>query len=139
MPIKFPRKFARGQKLEHADVYGELYVWPEGYFQYAIDLRSRLPKVGACVNVTFVLFDANQIPLVTYGMPPDHEWCVGPRGDGQPGHRYDHLYGQIAKDKLERAESVALVFRTSGQEVAVTALQAMAGTGTDLEFCPIPD
>lgn len=135
MPIKFPRKFACGQKLEHADVYGELYVWPEGYFQYAIDLRSRLPKVGACVNVTFVLFDANQTPLVTYGMPPDQEWYVGP----WPGHRYDQLHGQIAKDKLEGTESVALVFRTKGQELAATELQAIASTGIELEFCPIPD
>ena len=134
MPIKLPRKFARGQKLENADVYGELYVWPEGYFQYAIDIRSRLSKTGACINVTFVLFDVNQVPLGTYGMPPDHEWCVGPRGNGQPGHRYDQLYGQIAKDKLERAESVALVFRTKGQEVATIALQALASTGAELEF-----
>jgi len=139
MSIKLPRKFARGQKLENADVYGELFVWPEGYFQYAIDIRSRLSKVGACINVSFVLLDANQTPLGTYGMPPDQEWCVGPRGNGQPGHRYDQLYGQIAKDKLERAESVALVFRTKGQEVAATALQTIASTGTDLEFCPIPD
>lgn len=135
MPIKLPRKFARGQKLEGADVFGELYVWPEGYFQYAIDIRSRLPKVGACINVSFVLLDANQTPLGTYGMPPDQEWCVGP----WPGRRYDQLYGQIAKDQLERAESVALVFRTKGQEVAATALHAIASTGTDLEFCPIPD
>ncbi len=139
MPIKLPRKFARGQKLENADVYGELFVWPEGYFQYAIDIRSRLSKVGACVNVSFVLFDANQTPFGTYGMPLDQEWCVGPRGDGQPGHRYDQLYGQIAKDKLARAESVALVFRAEGREVAATAIQAIADTGAELEFCPVPD
>lgn len=135
MPIKLPRKFTRGQKLEHTDVYGELYVWPEGYFQYSIDIRSRLPRVGSCVNVTFVLFDANQSPLATYGMPPGEEWHIGP----WPGHRYDQLHGQIAKDKLARTESVALVFRTKGQEVAAAALLAIASTGADLELCPVPD
>ena len=139
MPIRLPRKFARGQKLENADVYGELYVWPEGYFQYAIDIRSRLPKVGAWVNVTFVLLDANQTSLGTYGMPPDLEWCIGPGGNGPSSHRYDQLYGQIPKDKLEKTESVALVFRTKGQKVAATALPAIASTGDNLEFCPIPD
>ena len=135
MPIKLPRKFERGQKLEDADLYGQLYIWPEGFFQYSTDIRSRLSRAGCCANVTFVLLDANQAPLATYGMPPDQEWGVGP----WPGHRYDQLNGQIAKDKLERTESVALVFRTTGQDVSAAALQAIASSGTELEFGPIPD
>ena len=138
MPIKFPRKFARGQKLENADVYAELYVWPEEYFQYAIDIRSRLAKVGPCVNVAFVLLDANQAPLGTYGMPPEQTWCVGPGGNAHPGHRYAQLFGQIPKDKLDRTETVALVFRAEGQAVEAAALRAIASTGDELEFCPIP-
>jgi hypothetical protein len=139
MPIAFPRKFARGQRVENADVYAELFIWPEGYFECTTHIRGRQPTSGACVNVRFALLDAAGKLLGTYGMPPGEEWCVGPHGAGVSSQRHDTLYGKIPTGKLADVESVALVFARKDAPIEAGALGAIASTGEELGFCPVPD
>ncbi len=137
--ITFPRKFVQGQKVGNVDVYGELYLWPSGPFQYRVHLRNRDRLSGNCINVTFALLDEKQVLLGIYGMPADQAWCVAPLGDLQAGQRYDELYGQIPETKLKKTAAVALLFRAQGQELDATSVQSLATVGIELLFCPTPD
>ena len=139
MPIAFPRKFTHGQKVGSADVYGELFIWPEGYFHYMVHTRGHDPKASSSINVALVLLDAAGKAVGTYGMGPDQEWRVGPGSEGLSAQRFDELYGKIPEDKLKQAESVALVLRARGEEIAIDKLASLAGAGEPLEFCPNPD
>lgn len=139
MPITFPRKFTHGQKVGSADVYGELFIWPEGYFHFMVHTRGHDPRVGSGINVALMLFDAGGKPLGTYGMAPDQEWRVGPGANGLSAQRFDELYGKIPANKLDQTESVALVFKAKGEQVDFASLGKIAGAGDTLEFCPSPD
>jgi hypothetical protein len=139
MPIEFPRKFARGQKVENVDVYAELFIWPGGYFQYETHMRSRHPTAGACVNVRFALLDAAGRLIGIFGMPPGDEWCVGPQGQGVSSQRNDSLYGKVPADKLAKAQAVALVFARANSAIDAAALGAIATGGEELQLCPTPD
>ena len=133
MSLTFPRKFTHGQKLGNVDVYGELFLWPDGHFQYMVHRRSNDPFDRACINATFVLFDEKQMPLGTYGMPADDAWSAG------GGRRYDELYGRVPEDKLKRTAAAALLFRTQNQEWDAATLRDLATAGSELVFCPTPD
>ena len=134
MPLTFPRKFAHGHDLLGADVYGELYIWPDGHFHYTTSSRNTDPAKGCLVSVSFVLFDHSGTLIGMFGMSPEEGYPIGPWG-----RRHDELYGLIPGDKLARAESVALVFRLAGENIGTEKLREMAGTGNELVFCPTPD
>ena len=78
MPLTFPRKFTHGQKLALADVYGELYIWPDGHFHCTTSSRNSDPASGCLVSVSFILFDRSWAPLGTFGMAPEEGYPVGP-------------------------------------------------------------
>lgn len=139
MPITFPRKFTHGQKVGSADVYGELFIWPEGYFHYMVHTRGHDSKASSSIHVALELMDGAGQPIGTYGMAPDQDWRVGPGSGGLSAQRFDELYGKIPEDKLARTDKVALVFRASGQEAIPGNLGDIASTGDELEFCPNPD
>lgn len=139
MSLTFPRKFAHGQKVGHVDVYGELFLWPDGYFQYTGHIRNRDPRNGGCINVTFALLDEKCAPLGTYGMPADQAWCVAPWGDLRAGQRYDELFGKVPADKLKQTAAVALLFRPQEQEPDLAGLKDLATAGSELLFNPLPD
>ena len=134
MILTFPRKFAKGRKVDIADVYGELHIWPGGHFHYMISIRNTAPGEHCRVNVSFAVFDANQALLGTYGMLPEEEMAISPLG------RINHdLYGKIAEGKLARAASVALAFRLAGQGMDVEQLVETAGIGNELVLCAAAD
>ena len=139
MQLTFPRKFTHGQKMGNADVYGELFLWPDGHFQLMIHIRNRDPMNGCCINVTFALLDQEHKPMGIFGMPADQAWCVAPWGDLRAGQRYDELFGKVSAEKLERTGAVALLFRPQDQELNMDSLSALATTGSELMFCPSPD
>jgi len=130
--ITFPRKFIHGQKVGNVDVYGELYLWPDGHFQYMVHSRNRDPLNGGHINVTFALLDEKRVPLGIYGMPVDQSWSVA------AGQRHDELFGKVPEDKLRKTAAVALLFRTHNEELDVTSLQGLATVGSELLFCPTP-
>ena len=133
MSLTFPRKFVHGQKVGSADVYGELFLWPDGYFQYMVQIRSSDPLNGSSINASFALLDANHAPLGTYGMPPDHAWSVA------AGRRSDELFGKVHAEKLQQTAGVALLFRLQDQELDAASLRELATAGSELMLCPIPD
>jgi len=133
MSLTFPRKFVHGQKVGKVDVYGELFLWPDGHFQYMVHMRGSDPLDRSAINVTFMLFDEKQLSLGTYGMPADYAWSAG------GGRRYDELYGKVPDDKLKRTAAAALLFRPQGQELDTARLRDLATTGSELMLCPIPD
>ena len=133
MSLTFPRKFAHGQKVGNVDVYGELFLWPDGHFQYMVHLRNSDPLNGDCINATFALLDEKHVTLGTYGMPADQAWSV------VAGRRYDELYGKVPEDKLKKTSAVALLFRPQYQELDAASLQHLATAGSELVFCPTPD
>ncbi len=139
MSLTFPRKFAHGQKVDNVDVYGELFLWPDGHFQYMVHIRNRDPKKGNCINVTFALLDGKHAPLGIYGMPADQARCVAPWGGLRAGQRYDELYGKVPEDKLKKTGAVALLFRPQNQELDAARLRDLATAGSELMFCPSPD
>lgn len=140
MSLTFPRKFTHGQKVGHVDVYGELFLWPDGHFQCMVHTRNRDPLNGGCsINVTFTLLDEKHVPLGTYGMPADQTLSVAPWGALRAGQRYDELYGKVPEDKLKKTGAVALLFRPQNQEWDAACLQDLATTGSELVFCPSPD
>ena len=134
MPLTFPRKFTHGQKVKIADVYGELHIWPEGHFHYMISIMNTHPGEGCRVNASFAMFDKSRSLLGTYGMLPEEERSISPWG-----RIHEDLYGKIPAEKLAKAESVALAFRSAGQKIDAGKLKDMAGVGNELVFCPIPD
>lgn len=131
--IAFPRKFVHGQKAGKLDVYGELYLWPDGHFQYMVHSRNLDPLVGAAVHVSFALLDEQQALLGTYGMPPDQTWNV------VAGQRHDELFGKIPEEKLRKTAAVALLFRPQYQKLDPASLEDLATTGSELVLCPTPD
>jgi hypothetical protein len=131
--ITFPRKFVHGQKVGNVDVYGQLYLWPDGYFQYMVHIRNRDPLNGNGINVTFALLDEKQVLLGTYGMPAYQAWSVA------AGQCYNDLHGKIPKNKLKKTGAVALLFRPQNQELDVASLQGLATVGSELVFCATPD
>lgn len=139
MSLTFPRKFAHGQKVGNVDVYGELYLWPDGHFQYMVHIRNRDPMTGCCVKVNFALLDHDGALLGIYGMPADQAWCVAPWGDVQAGQRYDELFGKVPENKLQKVSAVALLFSQQNQEPDAVPLQKLATIGSELVFCPPPD
>jgi len=139
MSLTFPRKFAHGQKVGYVDVYGELFLWPEGNFQYMVHIRNRDPHNGGCVNVSFALLDEKQASLGAYGMPASQAWCVAPWGALRAGQRYDELFGKVPEEKLTKTCAVALLFRPQDQELDAACLPDLATAGSELVFCPSPD
>ena len=139
MSLTFPRKFVHGQKVGKVDVYGELFLWPDGHFQYMVHLRNSDPLNGDCINATFALLDEKHVTLGTYGMPADQAWCVAPWGALRAGQRYDELYGKVPEDKLRKTSAVALLFRSHNQELDAASVQGLATVGSELLFCPTPD
>ncbi len=139
MSLTFPRKFAHGQKVGNVDVYGELVLWPDGHFQYNVNIRNSDPLNGNCVNVTFALLDEKRVPLGTYGLPADQAWCVAPWGHVQAGQRYDELFGKVPEDNLKKTAAVTLLFRRQDQELDAASLQDLAKAGSELVLCPNPD
>lgn len=134
MSLAFPRKFTRGQKVSIADIYGELHIWPDGHFHYAVSIRNTEPGEGCRVSASFVLFDRSKNLLGVYGALPEEAQAVSPWG------RVDHdLYGKISGDRLALAESVALAFRLADQEMDADKLRDVAGVGNELVFCPTRD
>jgi hypothetical protein len=131
--IAFPRKFAHGQKVGNVDVYGELYLWPDGHFQYMVHSRNRDPLSGGSINVSFALLDQQHVLLGTYGMPADQAWSVA------AGQRHDELFGKVPEDKLKKTGAVALLFRPHDQKLDAAGVQALATAGSELVFCPTPD
>lgn len=139
MSLTFPRKFARGEKVGHLDVFGELFLWPDGYFQYRVHIRNRDPQEGGCINVNFALLDEKRVPLGTYGLPADQALCVGLWKDLRAGERYDELFGKVPADKLNETAAVALLFRPQGQGFDADRLPDLATAGSELLFNPLPD
>lgn len=133
MSLTFPRKFTHGQKLGNIDVYGELFLWPDGHFQYMIHIRNSDPLRGSSINARFALLDAKHARLGVYGMPADQYWSVA------ASRRYDELYGKVHPEKLQKTAAVALLFRRRGQELDASSLPGLATTGSELMLCPIPD
>jgi len=133
MSLTFPRKFTHGQKVGSVDVYGELYLWPDGHFQYMVHSRNRDPLKGGLVNAGFALLDEGQEALGIYGMPADQAWSVA------AGQRHDELFGKVPADKLNRTGAVALLFRPQYQKLDAASLQVLATTGSELLLCPTPD
>lgn len=139
MSLKLPRKFAHGQKVENVGVYGELFLWSDGHFQYMVHIRNRDPVNGCCIHVSFALLGEKGALLGIYGMPADQAWCVAPWGDVKAGQRYDEIFGKVPQDKLAQTDAVALLFRPQDQELDAAALPHLAMAGSELVFCPIPD
>ncbi len=139
MQLTFPRKFTHGQKIDNVDVYGELFLWPDGHFQLMAHIRNRDPIKGCCINVAFALLDQECKPIGIFGMPADEAWCVAPWGDLKAGQRYDELFGKVSAEKLMRTSMAALLFRPQGQELNMDKLSVLANTGCELMFCPAPD
>ena len=133
MGLTFPRKFTHGRKVGKVDVYGELFLWPDGHFQYMVHIRNGDPQNGGWINVSFALLDEQQMPLGVYGMPADQAWSVA------GGRRYDELYGKVPEDKLGQTSAVALLFRPRDQELDAASVQHPATSGSELLLCPIPD
>ena len=133
MSLTFPRKFTHGQKVGNVDVYGELFLWPDGHFQYMVHTRNSHPLSGSDINATFALLDAKHAPLGVYGMPADQYWSVA------ASRRYDELYGKVHAEKLQKTAAVALLFRRPGQESDAASLRDLATAGSELMLCPIPD
>ncbi len=133
MSLTFPRKFTHGQKVGNVDVYGELFLWPDGHFQFMVHTRNSDPLSGSNINATFALLDGKHAPLGVYGMPADQAWSA------VAGRRYDELYGKVHAEKLQKTAAVALLFRRQGQELDASGLPDLATTGNDLILCPIPD
>lgn len=139
MSLTFPRKFVHGQKVGNVDVHGELFLWPEGHFEYRVHIRNRDPLTGGCVNVSFALLDEKRALLGTYGMPANQAWCVAPWGDLAAGQRYDELFGKVPTAKLKNTGAVALLFRPQNQPLDAASLKHLAMAGSELTFCPVPD
>ena len=133
MSLTFPRKFTHGQKMGNVDVYGELFLWPDGHFQYMVQIRNSDPLSGSSINATFARLDEKRVPLGIYGMPADQAWSVA------AGRHYDELYGKVPGDKLKKADAVALLFRRQGEELDTSRLRDVATAGSELMLCPIPD
>ena len=133
MSLTFPRKFAHGQKAGSVDIYGELFLWPDGHFQYMVHIRNSDPLSGGSINATFALLDEKRVPLGIYGMQADQVLSVA------AGRRYDELYGKVPEDKLKKAGAVALLFRRHGEELDTSRLRDLATAGSELMLCPIPD
>lgn len=131
--ITFPRKFVHGQKVGNADVYGELFLWPEGHFQYMVHIRNRDPLNGSHINASFALLDETEMPLGTYGMPVDEAWSVA------AGQRHAELFGKVPEDKLKKTSAVALLFRPRNEVLDAASLPGLATVGSELLFCPTPD
>ena len=131
--LTFPRKFIHGQKVGSADVYGELFLWPDGYFQYMVQIRNSDPLNASSINTSFALLDANHALLGTYGMPADHGWSV------TAGRRSDELFGRVRTEQLPLTVGVALLFRRPGQELDAASLRELVTAGSELMLCPIPD
>ena len=133
MSLTFPRKFVRGQKVGDVDVYGELFLWPDGHFQYMVHIRNKDPLKADGINATFALLDDGQAQLGIYGMPADEAWSV------VAGQRYGELYGIVPEDKLKKTGAVALIFRPQNEELDAANLRSLASVGSELVFCPTPD
>ena len=139
MGLSFPRKFTHLQKVGHADVRAELYLRPDGHFQYMVDINNTDPLKGNSIHVSFALFDEKDVLLGIYGMPSDQAWYVAPLGHLRAGLRYDELHGQqIPGDELKKTRTVALLFRQQGLEMNTTSLQGLAAVGSELGCRPIP-
>lgn len=133
MSLALPRKFVHGQKIDKVDVYGELYLWPDGHFQYMVHIRNSDPLNGSSINATFALLDGKHVPLGIYAMPADQALSVG------TGRRYDEFYGKVPADKLNQTVAVALIFRRQDQTLDASTLRDLATAGSELMLCPIPD
>lgn len=119
MALSFPRKFSDGYRVENADCYGDVYIYPSGHWLIGTHLsRAGGALSGTCVHVSFVLCDAEGLPLeapglngvARFGMPSDHMWCVAPSWQGGPADRYDNISGGLPQEILGRAEKVSILF-----------------------------
>jgi hypothetical protein len=133
MNLTFPRKFTQGQKVGKVDIYGELFLWPNGYFQYMVHMRNSDPLNGNSITASFALLDETHAPLGIYGMPADKGLSVA------AGRRSDELFGKVHPEKLPQTAAVALLFRRQGQELDAASLRDLATAGSELMLCPIPD
>lgn len=136
--MQLPRKFAGGRKVGDADVYGELLLWPGGYFVYQTHVRARLTDAEACVNARFALLDSAGKLLGVYGMPAGYALCIGPQAEGLTSERNDTLYGELPAEGLRKAAMVALVFGPENAPVDEAALPGLASAGQAVKLVQAP-
>jgi len=120
MSLSFPRKFSDGYRVDKADCYADVYVYPNGQWLIGTHLSmvGGFHMGGTCVNISFILCDRNGVPLqapgrdgiARFGMPADHKWCVAPSQVLGPADRHDSISGELPSALLASVESVSIIF-----------------------------
>ena len=128
MSIQQPCFLSHGEKLQYADCYVELYLFPGGYFQMKLNVRAGDRFAGTNVSAGFALFDAQGAPIVRSLFGMDEKDAVGlpPVARGFPPERTDTFCGVIPGDLMARAERVAVCIRPFGSPPDWQALQKRA-------------
>ena len=62
MDLPLPCNMGYGEKLETADCYAELCLYPGGHFLMRVSVRANSQFTGASINAGFALLDAKGAP-----------------------------------------------------------------------------
>ncbi len=134
MPLTFPRKFVRGEKLQSADLYGELHIWPTGHYDFKVSIRNTDASQGCKMHAGIVLLDKSEEVAGSYGVGQEEPFELGPWGQ-----RHEQIYGKIPAQVLARTETVAIAFCAVGESFDAAKFRSIASAGVELMLCPIPD
>jgi hypothetical protein len=116
MDLALPLNIGYGEKLDTADCYSELCIYPGGHFLMRVSVRANSPSTGASIHAGFALFDANgaAVERRTFGMNEDEATSVPPVARGFPPERSDTIAGVVPAELLARTERIAICFRAKG-------------------------
>ena len=130
MDLPLPRNMGFGEKLDTADCYAELCLYPGGHFLMRVSVRANSQLAGASINAGFALFDASGAPVErrTFGMNEDEATSVPPIARGFPPERYDTVAGVVPAELLARTERIAICFRAKGASLDWEKLQKRAAS-----------
>lgn len=131
MALKLPFTLGYGEKLERADCYADLYLYPGGHFLMRVSVRSNSEASGATVNAGFALFDEHDLPVIrtTFGMGEVDAIAVPAMSSGFRPERRDSMAGMVPAELLERAVNITVCFRNAGDPPDWAELQRRASLG----------
>ncbi|MBI2311402.1 MAG: hypothetical protein HYU77_02745 [Betaproteobacteria bacterium] len=132
MPLRLPCRLTHGEKLDAADCYAELYLYPGGHYLLKFSIRSNTHLQAASVNVSFFLFDGDGAPVEAkgYGMAPGEACQIEAVRHGFPPERYETYTGKVTESSLARTAGLAICFREAEADINLDALGRRATPGT---------
>lgn len=128
-------KFSLGNRVQHADVYTDVIMYPGGHWLAGVNMKATPGSIiGSCVNVHYFLLDEKGIPVtydngkpfVRFGMAQEEKWCVDADINILGARSFERqMAGDLSPELLKKAAKIEIAFTEENKDI-VTVVRAWA-------------